>query len=208
MIEIRRNWSKLTIHGRVEFMGKVITNQEKVPAILPHADPRLADFKALYLVAKEKDDGVIALEGQIKAARMARTEAVDAAIAAMGPNASFVEADATSEAMVLEVGYELNKAAPTPVGPLGPVQDLDVKPGDNDGELVWNVHPLTGASGYESRTTTDPNNPALWITHMVVTQSSGTIHGLTSGVRHYVQVRAIGPLGPGPWSDIAWRMVP
>ena len=51
-------------------------------------------------------------------------------------------------------------------------------------------------------------NRALWKTHPVVTQSSGTLGGLPSGVRQYVQFRAIGRLGPGPWSDLAGRMVP
>jgi hypothetical protein len=41
-----------------------------------------------------------------------------------------------------------------------------------------------------------------------VPRSSGTLTGLPSGVRHFVQFRALGPLGPGPWSDLAWRMVP
>lgn len=208
MIEIRRNWNKLAISDRVTFMGKVIANQEKTPAILPHADPRLPDFKTRYLAAKALDDEVAAMEQALKAKRTARNEAVDAAVKAMGPNASFVEADAQSEAQVVEIGYEPVKAVPTPVGPMPQPQDLDVKPGDNDGELNWNVHPVQGANGYEPRTTTDPNNAALWKTHQVVTQSSGTITGLQSGMRHYVQIRAIGPLGPGPWSDIAWRMVP
>ena len=39
-------------------------------------------------------------------------------------------------------------------------------------------------------------------------QSSGTITGLPSGTRIYTRIRAIGPNGPGPWSDLAGKMVP
>lgn len=207
MKPIRRSWNKLPISGRVEFMGIVIANQEKTPKVLPHDDPKLAAFKAKVLLAKAADDAVTALEAELKTARTARIEAVDDAVALIDPNASFVEGAADTEAQVVEVGYELvaDKAA---VGPMGQVSDLSVTPGDADGALDWACHPEPGASGYEPRTTTDPNNPALWKNHMVVTQSSGTLTGLTSGVRHYQQVRAIGPLGAGPWSDIAWRMVP
>lgn len=208
MKPIRRNWNKLPISGRVSLMGTVIGNQEKTPKVLAHDDPKLPLFKAKYLIAKAADDEVKALEAQLKTARTARVTKVDAAMADMDPNASFVEATADSDAQVVEIGYELAKATATPVGPMGQVTDLDVKPGDNDSELDWNLHPEPGASGYEGRTTTDPNNPALWKIHQVVTQSSGTLTGLPSGTRQYVQFRAIGPLGPGPWSDIAWRMVP
>ncbi|HYR59152.1 MAG TPA: fibronectin type III domain-containing protein [Chthoniobacteraceae bacterium] len=41
-----------------------------------------------------------------------------------------------------------------------------------------------------------------------MTQSGGTLTGLISGQRHYVRLRAIGPLGPGPWSDEPSKMVP
>ena len=89
------------------------------------------------------------------------------------PNASFAEATAETEAQIVEIGYEL-MADKTAVGPMGQVADLTVTPGDADGALDWGSHPEPGASGYEPRTTTDPNNPALWKNHMVVTQSSGT----------------------------------
>lgn len=208
MIEIRKSWTKLPIGERVVFMGNVIANQEKTPKILAHDDPKLADFKAKYLLAKAKDDQVTELETALKAARMARTATVDDALAAMAPNASFVEATAETEAQVVEIGFEPAKTTPAPSQPMTQVTELTVTPGDNDGELDWTLHPLPGANGYEGRTTTDPNDATKWKMHQVAPRSSGTLTGLPSGVRHYAQFRALGPLGPGPWSDLAWRMVP
>lgn len=208
MIEIKKSWTKLPIGERVEHMGKVIANQEKTPKILPHDDPNLAAFKTKYQAAKDADDAVTELEEQLKTARTARKEAVDAAVKAMEPNASFVEATATTETQVVEIGYEPAKSAPTPSQPMGQVKNLSVTAGDNDGELDYGFEPQPGASAYEGRTTTDPNDATKWKSHPMVTRSTGTFGGLTSGVRHYVQFRAIGALGPGPWSDLAWRMVP
>ena len=41
-----------------------------------------------------------------------------------------------------------------------------------------------------------------------VPPSSGTITGLPSSIRRYIRIRGIFPGGPGPWSDLAAKMVP
>ena len=123
-------------------------------------------------------------------------------------DAAHVESDTKGEAALeIAAGFAV-AGAPAAIGPMSQPQDLDVTMGSNDGTLDWQCHPVAGASSMEPQTTTNPMDPATWHTHTAVTQSSGTLTGLPSGVRHYVRVRAIGPLGPGPWSDIASKMVP
>ena len=104
-------------------------------------------------------------------------------------------------------GFE--KSAPAAAaGPMTAPQDLKVSMGSSDASLDWHCHPVAGASSMEPQTTTTPTDPASWKSQTPVTQSSGTLTGLLSGQRHYVRLRAIGPLGPGPWSDEASKMVP
>jgi hypothetical protein len=68
--------------------------------------------------------------------------------------------------------------------------------------------PLAGSIGMQPATTATPNDNARWINPDTVPQSSGTITGLPSDTRRYLRLRGIFPSGPGPWSDIAGKMVP
>ena len=47
-----------------------------------------------------------------------------------------------------------------------------------------------------------------WINTRVVTKSSTTVNGLTTGGRVWFRVAAIGAAGQGPWSDPATKIVP
>ncbi|MEI6235637.1 MAG: protein kinase [Planctomycetota bacterium] len=77
-----------------------------------------------------------------------------------------------------------------------------------DGELNPSWDPVVGSGNFEVQVNTDPTKPAQWLTKLSSSQSHCIIHGLPSGVRHWVRVRANGPMGPGPWSDEASKMVP
>jgi hypothetical protein len=44
-----------------------------------------------------------------------------------------------------------------------------------------------------------------WTQFYIGAASSCTATGLVPGQMHYFRVRAVGPLGPGPWSDIAQK---
>ncbi|MEO6784532.1 MAG: hypothetical protein ABI318_00255, partial [Chthoniobacteraceae bacterium] len=148
------------------------------------------------------------LETQLKAARLAAGPAVDAAAAATEMMARRTE-DALGDSAegITNVGFAIASASPSPVGQLGAPSNLVTNMGDSEGEIDWNCHPEHGASYYEPETTADPVH-GPWARQESTTRSGGTITGLPSGVRQYLRVRANGPGGPGPWSDISDRMVP
>ena len=57
-----------------------------------------------------------------------------------------------------------------------------------------------------SSSQTSATNPAgPWTQKYVGNKSSCTITEMDSGGMYYFRVRAVGPLGPGPWSDIAQK---
>lgn len=208
MDKILRHWLKLGRAARVAFFRTVADNLAKTPPPLANPNPPLAQYEAAVALAEAKLQVVGDLEQALKAARLEVGPAVDAASEATELMARRSE-DATggNAAQMVAIGFVLVGSV-DPIGPMTRPADFNLTMGDNDGELDWHCHPVLGASTYEARTTPNPNDPASWKMHTAVTRSSGTLTGLPSGVRQYVEVRALGPLGPGPWSDVASKMVP
>jgi hypothetical protein len=208
MAKILRNWSKLPRKDRLGFAKKIKTNLAQVPPPIANPNPTVAQLETLYTAADSLINEVDALEILLKAKRAARDDALDALMAGIEQEAKTVEAvPGITPGEILATGYDLAgvpQPAPAPTQPL----DLSVTAGDNDGSLDWHSHPLRGSSGMEVSSTATPNDPASWVSHGTVPQSSGTITGLPSGIRRYVRIRGIFPGGPGPWSDLAARMVP
>ena len=122
--------------------------------------------------------------------------------------ASYVENASGGDAAKIEsAGMSVRAASSVPVGPMGQVMDLVLSPGDFEGTLdsVWN--PVRGAKSYEIQVSPDP--PSTWANKMASGKSNATIEGLTSAVKLWVRVRAVGADNkPGPWSDPAYKVVP
>lgn len=208
MSKILRSWIKLPISERIAFMRQAVDKQKATPSPIPHPYPDLTALDTAVSAAETVDAQISALETQLSQLRVQRQTLTDAAAAEFEHDATHVESDSKGDAALeIAAGFKV-AGAPQPVGPMTAPQDLAVTPGDMDGELDWQCHPVAGASGIEPQTTLTPTDAASWKSHQVVTQSSGAITGLESGKRTYVRLRAIGPLGPGPWSDIAAKMVP
>lgn len=208
MSKILRNWNRLPISDRIAFMRQAVDKQKATPSPIPNAYPDLAALDAAVTAAEAADAAVTALEGQLQSLRASRIAKTDTAATEFEHDAKHVESNTKGDA-ALEIAAGFAVATPAAaVGPMTQPLDLTVTMGDNDGSLDWQCHPVDGASGMEPQTTANPLDAASWKSSQVVTQSSGTLTGLTSGVRTYVRVRAIGAQGPGPWSDVASKMVP
>jgi hypothetical protein len=106
------------------------------------------------------------------------------------------------------------RSAPTPSGPTPQVHNLSLSHGDAGGtvDAGWDSLGSSGVKSYEVQTQLNPlnNDPTVgpWTQQPSVTKSSCTLVGFASGARIWVRVRAIGPNGPGAWSDPATIIVP
>lgn len=208
MKKILRHWLRLGRVARVAFFRTVANNLAKTPAPLTNPNPPLAAYTAKVAAAEAALALIASLEQQLRAARLAAVGPVDDAAAATELMAHRTEDEKAGDpALMTAVGFFVASDA-QPAGPMTQPQDFEVTAGDNEGEIDWQCTPVPGYKSMEPRTTTDPNDPTKWKYHTAVTRSNGTITGLGSGVRIYAEVRAIGPDGPGPWSDLAHRMVP
>jgi hypothetical protein len=100
-----------------------------------------------------------------------------------------------------------NDAAP--IGTPTQVLNLVLTEGDFEGTLDAAWDRVRGASSYEIQISVDPITPTSWAFKQSASKSSATISGLTSGAKLWVHARAIGAGNtPGPWSDLATKIVP
>ena len=126
----------------------------------------------------------------------------DVAEAAVAALASASEAETTDDAELLSGGWHLVEP-PTPPSPMPAPENLTATGGDLEGEVDMQWEPVTGRDTYLAEWAADPVGP--WTQFYVGTKSSCTAGGLNPGQMYYFRVRAVGPLGPGPWSDIAQK---
>jgi len=208
MSDALRNYKRLPIQQRITFVRGSITKQQATPSPIPTPYANLAGLDTLTAAAEETDAQITALEDQLKTLRSLRVTEVDAMIEEYENDVRHIESDSKGQAsMIIACGLQV-AGIPATIGPMGQPLNFSVTASDNDGAIDWQCDPVAGFRTMEVQSTTTPDNEASWVLHEPVTTSSGKITGLASGVRRYFRVRARGPLGAGPWSDIAWRMVP
>lgn len=111
------------------------------------------------------------------------------------------------EAKIKSAGLDVRTDA-RPVGELPAPHGLTVSVGDDEGELDLHWDRVKGAASYTIETTPDPAQVSGWQQAGVVTKSSHTLAGLTSGHKVSVRVAAIGAAGKSPWSDPVAKIVP
>ena len=106
------------------------------------------------------------------------------------------------EAKILGAGVEVADA-PSPTPDMPAPGNLRATGGDLDGEadLAWD--PVSGRDTYIAECSETATGP--WNQVYVGRKSSFTATELVSGHLYYFRVRALGPRGAGPWSDIAHK---
>ncbi|MBI3880675.1 MAG: hypothetical protein HY301_11520 [Verrucomicrobia bacterium] len=108
---------------------------------------------------------------------------------------------------ILGTGADIaSPRSPSPATPA--VQNLAARANGMEAMLHFKWDSSGRSYTYEFQITLDPNLPDGW-THAGTTRKSRLdAEDLTSGKKTWGRVRAIGPNGPGPWSDPACAMVP
>lgn len=188
--------------------------------LLTKLDDNVADFPAPPTAALVASLGILdakrgelaTLEGQVQGKQLE----IETAAATVRQDANDLgewgETTTTDPAKLTKV-FELRNV-PTPAGATPRVLNLKLSAGDSAGEIDsgWNSLYKEGVKSYEIQTVLNPlnNDPSTgpWQQHPSVTKSKCTLGGFTSGARIWQRVRAIGPAGPGDWSDPATVIVP
>lgn len=216
---VRPNKSKYMSKFKLDLKSKTVP--EKLSMGTNHITAM--DGNTNYPVAKRSpDDAAYALaqsdlaaaEAEVDAAetvwkqkiqvRDVKEEAWDLATTARAANCESITPN--NLPALASTGFPL-RSAPTPVGPMTAPGNLRATMNELAGQidLQWNT--VYGASTYKVEMMVH-NGPGTWAEVAVVQQISYSVTGLTSGTSYAFRVLAIGPLGPGPWSDEAVRMAP
>lgn len=207
MTRIKRNWTRLNRGGRITFAKTVRDGLTGNPDV-PTPNPTLVALTAAIDLAEGKQAAVAELETQLRAKRAEEAAAQDALALALDIEASTVESATGGDAMKIVTTGFLIADAPAPPQPVGQVTNFNVTAADIEGALDGQCDPLPYAKSYEIQTCSNPNDPTSWAYRTSVTASSFRLEGLPSGQRCWVRMRALGSLGPGPWSDPATKIVP
>ena len=135
-----------------------------------------------------------------------KLSAVDAQTAAL---CSDVNAEANGgEVELLSSGFELAKDTTTSVPAPGAVTDFSLTRGDNPGVVDGHCHSVKGARAYESQFIVGAMPDGSWTSGPTFFASKFEWTGLKSGDTLWVEVRATGTAGAGPWSDALSIIVP
>lgn len=171
-------------------------------AVFTALSTKLAPFDTLVDTLETKNNTASAAAQLVKKTMTEVEKArgdVESAIRALAKSSEGETADA---AALQSGGWHLVEP-PAPVGPMPAPQNLTATGGDLEGEVDMQWEPTTGRDAYLGEWAADPNGP--WTQFYVGTKSSCTASGLNPGQMYYFRVRAVGPLGPGPWSDLAQK---
>jgi hypothetical protein len=113
-----------------------------------------------------------------------------------------------TDAQLASSGFELRKPAVRSDAPVDAPENVRLKAtGVNSGVQVL-CDSVTRAKSYQVQTSLDPEPGTGWTDAGTFPNTRGIIlTGLQRGKDIWARIRAIGPNGPGPWSDPATTMV-
>ena len=89
-------------------------------------------------------------------------------------------------------------------------EHLTATVGDEPGELDLHWDAVANSQSYAAQICTGdaPVETAWQYAPPLGRKSSATLKGLTSAMRYWIRVQAVGALGAGPWSDPVARVAP
>jgi len=124
--------------------------------------------------------------------------------------AGYIESVAgDDESIILSAGLSLRTTTPShstshTTAPTG----LHATAGNHEGEIDLTWDRIEKARSYIIERSADPPTPTSWAQEAIVTRSSATVSGLSSGTRYWFRVAAVTSSGQSGWSDPAFKMAP
>lgn len=122
--------------------------------------------------------------------------------------AAYIESVAgDDESKLLSAGVGIKTTTPAASSGDTPAPiNLHATAGDHEGEIDLAWDRVQGAKSYVLERS--PDSPTLWAQEAIVTRSSATVSGLSSGTHYWFRVSAVSSAGQSGWSDPAVRMAP
>ena len=200
MQKVKVGFQKDAIPQKMQKTAVVVGQITGNPAF-PKAQPMLADVTASVNALDEASQAAQSSQAatkQLFEVQNQKLADLDAQLAAL---CNDVNAEAGGdETALMSSGFELAKAATAATVP-GAVTDFSLTRGDNPGVVDGQCHTVKNARAYESRFIVAALPEGDWTSGPTFFNSKFEWTGLTSGSTIWVEVRASGTAGAGPWSD-------
>jgi hypothetical protein len=168
----------------------------------PDLDPFLTSIQVFEAAIAAAQDGG-------KKAVSQKNKARAATIKVMRQLGHYVEANCKDDITIVNAsGYKVaarTKTVPQPM-PKGVIEKVDA--GSVSGQTIVKGKPIPKAHSYVLRyAPTGPDGkPGSWTEIALTNPRKIHLIGLTAGTIYAIQIRALGTLGFGEWSDVASRM--
>ncbi|HEX8494332.1 MAG TPA: fibronectin type III domain-containing protein [Pyrinomonadaceae bacterium] len=209
MAKVKLNFQRFSITEKLARARLIVEKMTANAASFPNPMPALAAVTAAIDAAEQAHQNALearALSKQRTAALEELEEDLDEMVRRL---MGYVEsASAGREDVILSAGMEV-RDLPSPIGAVpGVPTSMSPTMGDQEGEidLSWNAVPY--AQSYIVDVSPSPATDDSWEQAAVVTTSSTTVQGLTSGSKYWFRVKAVGPGGQSGWSDPVMKMSP
>jgi hypothetical protein len=207
MPKIKLSFRPLPVPEKIAKVKQFVTALEG-NANFPTPSPPLANILAAITKLEGSYANTQRLKAELKSSateQNADEEVIDKLVSQL---TGYIESAAgDNEALIHSLGMETRAARSAPTIP-DVADGLTATAGDHDGHIDLSWNPVTNAKSYVIQISTDANSATSWTHALTVTKSSATIDGLTSGVRYWFRVAAIGSEGQGGWSDPATKIAP
>ncbi len=180
----------------------VVVAQLTGNAAFPKAQPMLAGVSASVAALNEASQAAQtsqAASKQLFEVQSQRESDLDAQLAALCNDVN-VEADG-DETSLLSSGFELAKDNGTAVSVPGAISDFSLTRGDNPGAVDGHCHSVKNARAYESQFIVGAMPEGDWQSGPSFFSSKFEWTGLAAGSTIWIEVRASGTAGAGPWSE-------
>jgi hypothetical protein len=200
---LNRGFSQLR-DDELDNVAQSIINQTSTSGLLALPNAKLTaatDALSVYQGALAMPKGTAARETAVAEARATLEEALQKLAAELEdiPN--------VTDAQLATTGYTLRKTAVHTTDPVAAPANVRLKLTGTSGEVQALCDSVARAKTYQLQFTQDPNG-GTWSDGGTFGNTRGMIiKGLTRAKDYWVRVRAIGPDGPGAWSDPATILV-
>lgn len=206
MAKVKLDFKRLPLAEKIIKTRQIIKNLTNNPDF-PTPNPTLAHLTATVSALEAKVVETQAARQAARALTAEQSEMEDTLDKEMAEIGAYIETTSGGdEKKILAAGVGVRSSAAT--HDITAPAAFSLTEGDHNGELKAHWDRVDNSRSYVLERSPDPPTETSWVHVKVVTTSSTTISGLTSGVRYWFRVAAIGSSGQSGWSDPATKIAP
>jgi hypothetical protein len=206
MALIKVGVTKMSVPAKIQFTRQIVLDMSNNP-----------NFAAPSPELNTLSKAAAALESAYNAALQARANA-KMQTSIMGQKsaaldlllmqeASYVQSSAGGDKAKIEsAGFDV-RDTPTPIGQLPPPAEPKAVPSPNPGTIHLSWKKVRGAKSYLIERALDSNQPLEWAVATMSTKTKAMVNTMTSGLRYWFRIAAVGSAGPGAWSEPISKIV-